>query len=150
MAHSLSSSAAVQPATKQQPTPRPRCPGDDDRARNRWWRCAFARLHSVENDDRNRWRHLIWSAHRRNGLADASTTVDEDALVRRVSNIRTHAARHDRAAGKPCAIIRGTARFTSPDSVEVDTAEGVQQIDFDLRSSRRVLVHAFRVVQSRS
>ena len=66
------------------------------------------------------------------GLADASTTVDEDALVRRVSNIRDH-MQHDTTEleAKVCVSSVCTARFTSPDSVEVDTAEGVQQIDFD-------------------
>ena len=67
------------------------------------------------------------------GLADASTTVDEDALVRRVGNIRDH-MQHDTTElleSQGVRIIRGTARFASPHSVEVDTAEGVQQIDFD-------------------
>ena len=67
------------------------------------------------------------------GLADASTTVDEDALVRRVGSIRDH-MQHDTTElleSQGVRIIRGTARFTSPHSVEVDTAEGVQQIDFD-------------------
>ncbi|MED5329571.1 MAG: FAD-dependent oxidoreductase, partial [Actinomycetota bacterium] len=67
------------------------------------------------------------------GLADASTTVDEDALVRRVGSIRDH-MQHDTTElleSQGVRIIRGTARFTSPHSVEVDTTEGVQQIDFD-------------------
>ena len=66
--------------------------------------------------------------------------------MRRVSNIRDH-MQHDTTElleSQGVRIIRGTARFTSPDSVEVDTAEGVQQIDFDSALSRRVLVHAFQ------
>ena len=67
------------------------------------------------------------------GLADASTTVDEDALVRRIGSIRDHMQDDTTQLlqSQGVDIIRGTARFTGPHSVEVDTADGVQQLEFD-------------------
>lgn len=67
------------------------------------------------------------------GLADVTTAVDNDGLTNRVEAIkdRMSADTTQLLASQGVEIVRGSARFTSPHSVAVDTATGTREITFD-------------------
>jgi len=67
------------------------------------------------------------------GLADVTTAVDNDGLTNRVEAIkdRMSADTTQLLASQGVEIVRGTARFTGPHSVAVDTAIGTREINFD-------------------
>jgi len=67
------------------------------------------------------------------GLADVTTAVDNDGLTNRVEAIkdRMSADTTQLLASQGVEIVRGSARFTSPHSVAVDTASGTREITFD-------------------
>ncbi|NBU95719.1 MAG: NADPH:quinone reductase, partial [Actinobacteria bacterium] len=67
------------------------------------------------------------------GLADVTTAVDNDGLTNRVEAIkdRMSADTTQLLASQGVEIVRGTARFTGPHSVAVDTATGTREINFD-------------------
>jgi len=67
------------------------------------------------------------------GLADVTAAVDNDALTHRIEAIKDR-MRDDTTellTSQGVNIVRGTARFTGPHSVEVETAEGNREITFD-------------------
>ena len=67
------------------------------------------------------------------GLADVTTAVDNDGLTNRVEAIkdRMSADTTQLLASQGVEIVRGSARFTGPHSVAVDTATGTREITFD-------------------
>ena len=67
------------------------------------------------------------------GLAETTPTVDIESLNRRISGIKDH-MRDDTTellVSQGVEIVLGTARFTSPHTVAVATAEGERTIEFD-------------------
>ncbi len=67
------------------------------------------------------------------GLAETTPSVDIDALNRRISGIKDH-MRDDTTEllrSQAVEIVHGSARFTSPHSVAITTAEGERTLEFD-------------------
>ncbi|MGB0737998.1 MAG: FAD-dependent oxidoreductase, partial [Ilumatobacteraceae bacterium] len=67
------------------------------------------------------------------GLAETTPSVDIDALNRRISGIKDH-MRDDTTEllrSQGVEIVHGSARFTSPHSVAIATAEGERTLEFD-------------------
>jgi len=67
------------------------------------------------------------------GLANVDTTVDVEHLTSRILSIE-HKMRDNTTqllASQGVRLIKGTARFSGPNTVEVDGAEGVETIEFD-------------------
>ncbi len=67
------------------------------------------------------------------GLANVDTSVDVEHLTSRILSIE-HKMRDNTTqllASQGVRLIKGTARFSGPNTVEVDGAEGVETIEFD-------------------
>ncbi len=67
------------------------------------------------------------------GLSNVDTTVDVESLTSRILSIE-HKMRDNTTqllASQGVRLIKGTARFSGPNTVEVDGAEGVETIEFD-------------------
>ncbi len=67
------------------------------------------------------------------GLADVDTSVDVEHLTSRILSIE-HKMRDNTMqllSSQGVRLIKGTARFSGPHTVEVDGAEGVETIEFD-------------------
>jgi NAD(P)H dehydrogenase (quinone) len=67
------------------------------------------------------------------GLANVDTTVDVESLTSRILSIE-HKMRDNTTqllASQGVRLIKGTARFSGPNTVEIDGAEGVETIEFD-------------------
>ena len=67
------------------------------------------------------------------GLENARTEVDVEALSHRIEAIKDRMRDNhtDILVSQGVRIIRGTGRFTGPLTIDVETAEGVETIDFD-------------------
>jgi len=67
------------------------------------------------------------------GLEETSAEVDTVALTNRIEGIKNHLQRGttELLASQGVRILHGTARFVSPWSVEVTTADGVEVVEFD-------------------
>ena len=68
------------------------------------------------------------------GLEQASPEVDTEALTARIEHIKSHLQRGTTGllASQGVRLARGTARFTSPHSLEVRGVDGTEQLDFDV------------------
>jgi dihydrolipoamide dehydrogenase len=67
------------------------------------------------------------------GLEQADAAVDTEALSARIEGIKSH-LQHGATQlleSQGVRLVRGSARFTSPHEVEVDTLEGSERIAFD-------------------
>jgi dihydrolipoamide dehydrogenase len=68
------------------------------------------------------------------GLEQASAQVDTEALTNRIEGIKTHlqtgTTRLLQSQG--VRLINGSARFVAPKTVEVDTVNGVELVEFDV------------------
>ena len=67
------------------------------------------------------------------GLANVDTSVDVEHLTSRILSIE-HKMRDNTTqllTSQRVRLIKGTARFSGPNTVEVDGAEGVETIEFD-------------------
>ncbi len=67
------------------------------------------------------------------GLEKATTAVDVDALTNRIEGIERHMNRSttELLVSQGVRIVRGQARFLTPNEVEVDTVEGSERFAFD-------------------
>ena len=67
------------------------------------------------------------------GLEKATTAVDVDALTNRIEGIERHMNRSttELLVSQGVRIVRGQARFTGSNEVEVDTVEGSERFAFD-------------------
>ena len=68
------------------------------------------------------------------GLEQASATVDTEALTTRIEGIKTHlqTGTSGLLRSQGVRLISGSARFVAPHSVEVETVDGVELVDFDI------------------
>jgi NAD(P)H dehydrogenase (quinone) len=67
------------------------------------------------------------------GLEQADAAVDTEALSARIEGIKAHLQQGatQLLESQGVRLVRGSARFTSPHEVEVDTLEGSERIAFD-------------------
>jgi len=67
------------------------------------------------------------------GLEQASPEVDTDALMARIEDIKSHLQHgtSELLASQGVRMVRGTARFTGPNTVLVDGVDGSEEIEFD-------------------
>jgi NAD(P)H dehydrogenase (quinone) len=67
------------------------------------------------------------------GLEEVETEVDVEALTERIEAIKSHLGNNTTQLleSQGVRIVRGSARFTSVHSVEVDSADGTQSLEFD-------------------
>ena len=67
------------------------------------------------------------------GLEKADTEVDIEALTARIEGIKSHLNRDITAllTSQSVHLVRGAARFTSPHTVEVTSADGTEEVFFD-------------------
>ncbi|MFK8022942.1 MAG: NAD(P)/FAD-dependent oxidoreductase [Ilumatobacter sp.] len=67
------------------------------------------------------------------GLEHETPAIDTEALTSRISRIQNNMASNTRQLleRQNVRLIDGTGRFTGPNTVQVETADGIETIDFD-------------------
>jgi len=67
------------------------------------------------------------------GLEQASPEIDTEALTSRIEDIKSHLQRSTTGllTSQGVRLVRGTARFTGSNEIEVETLDGTERIGFD-------------------